>query len=150
MTTDSAGRYEYSNTVTATLYGTLTIGYGSVTATSPVDIGQVVTISIVTGNLFDGGQAPYSFVVNGVSEDPLIFLLNLTESDIVDNTVNITSTTYTFTEEQTTYLTTESKTLVYKWTSSGNALQYTYYLTLTSNDGQTYTNILSPFTFTLV
>ena len=149
-TTDTAATVVYSNIVTATLYDILTIGDGSVTATSPVDIGQVVTISIATGNLFDGGQAPYSFVVNDVNQYSLNFVLNLTDSAIVGNTVGITSTTYTFTQAQTTYLTTEPKTLVYKWTSSGYAGQYSYYLTLTSGDGQTYTNVSIPFTFTLV
>ena len=149
-TTDTAATVVYSNTVTATLYDTLTIGDGSVTATSPVNIDQVVTISIDTGNLFDGGQAPYSFGVNDVAQYSLNFVLNLTDSAIVGNTVGITSTTYTFTQAQTTYLRSGSKTLVYKWTSSGNAGQYTYYLTLTSADGQTYNNSSIPFTFTLV
>jgi hypothetical protein len=150
-TIDGAGSTVYSNTVTATLYATLTIGDGSVSPPGQeVDIGQVVTINIATGNLFDGGIGPYSFVVNDLTQSPANFILNLTDSDIVGNTVGITSTTYSFSEEQTTYLTSDSKTLVYKWTSSGDVGQYPYYLELTSGDGQTYSNTSSPFTFTLV
>jgi hypothetical protein len=150
MTTDGGGSTVYSNVITATLYATLTIGDGSVYFAQPVEVGQVVTINIATGNLFDGGIGPYSFTVYDLTQAPANFVLNLTDSQISDNTVSITSTTYSFSQEQTTYLTSNSKTLVYKWTSSGDPGTYPYYLELTSADGQTYNNTQSPFSFTLV
>lgn len=85
-----------------------------------------------------------------LNQSPLNFTLDLTESQITGNTVGITSTTFAFSQEQTTYLTTNTKTLVYKWTSSGSPGVRSYYLGLFSADEQTYSNQQYPFTFTLV
>jgi hypothetical protein len=149
-TTDTTSSTVYSNTVTATLYATLTIGDASVYPPGQqVNIGQVVTISIATGNLFYGGIGPYSFDVSGLDD----FTIDMSASSISSNNVGITNTTRSFSQSQTTYLISGTKTLVYKWTSSGSPPDnYSFSLYMYSGDGQYYNTGSSgpPFTFTLV
>jgi hypothetical protein len=127
----------------------LTIGDDSVYPPGQqVNIGQVVTINIATGNLFDGGVAPYNFDVLGLDN----FTIDMSASSISNNIFGIINTTHSFTQAQTTYLISETKTLVYKWNSSGSVGIYPFSLYMYSVDGQYYnTGSSGPaFTFTLV
>jgi hypothetical protein len=150
-TTDTTTNlFAYSNTVNATLYEPLSIDDGDVSyPESAVTSGDVVTISISMATLFIGGVAPYSFNIEGLLNAPLNFALDLAASGLSGNSQGIANNTFSFSDEQTTYLRSNNKTLVYEWTSSGTSASYTFNLAALSGDGQTFTNSGTPYSFSI-
>ena len=150
-TTDTTTNlFVYSSTVNATLYNFLSIDNVDVSyPQNAVTSGDIVTISITMASLFVGGVAPYSFNIEGLLDSPLNFALDLTASGLSGNAYSITTNTFAFSSEQTTYLISNNITLVYKWTSSGTSASYPFYLGAVSGDGQTFNNSANPYTFTI-